>query len=185
MTNYNNIIKSISRGFKKYCPKCGHKDIYSSYIKFFPKCKKCNLNFSKYRTDDGPAYITIFLVGHIIVPLILLTEGSKNPPPIAFQYIFWPILSISLCLWFLPRIKGAFLGIQISVDDRSWHIILQVYKSIMAKSNTIQVKLVSSAKTAYFYVKNKNPKKMTEKIELKKYDPKVRKHVLFKEQKIK
>ena len=47
MTNYNNIIKSISRGFKKYCPKCGHKDIYSSYIKFFPKCKKCNLNFSQ------------------------------------------------------------------------------------------------------------------------------------------
>lgn len=55
----------------------------------------------------------------------------------------------------------------------------------MAKTNTIQVKLVSSAKTGYFYVKNKNPKQMTEKLELKKYDPKVKKHVLFKEQKIK
>ena len=55
----------------------------------------------------------------------------------------------------------------------------------MAKTNTIQVKLVSSAKTGYFYVKNKNPKQMTEKLALKKYDPKVKKHVLFKEQKIK
>ena len=55
----------------------------------------------------------------------------------------------------------------------------------MAKSNTIQIKLVSSANTGYFYVKDKNPKQMTEKLELKKYDPKVRKHVLFKEQKIK
>ncbi len=55
----------------------------------------------------------------------------------------------------------------------------------MAKSNTIQIRLVSSAKTGYFYVKNKNPKQMTEKLELKKYDPKVKKHVLFKEQKIK
>lgn len=55
----------------------------------------------------------------------------------------------------------------------------------MAKSNTIQIKLVSSAKTGYFYVKNKNPKQMTEKLELKKYDPKARKHVIFKEQKIK
>ena len=36
-----------------------------------------------------------------------------------------------------------------------------------------------------FYVKNRNPKTKTEKLELKKYDPKVRKHVLFKEQKIK
>ena len=55
----------------------------------------------------------------------------------------------------------------------------------MAKSNTIQIKLVSSANTGYFYVANKNPKSMTEKLELKKYDPKVRKHVVFKEQKIK
>ena len=55
----------------------------------------------------------------------------------------------------------------------------------MAKSNTIQIKLVSSANTGYFYVKDKNPKQMTEKLELKKYDPKVRKHVIFKEQRIK
>ena len=41
----------------------------------------------------------------------------------------------------------------------------------MAKSNTIQVKLVSTAKTGFFYVKDKNPKQMTEKLELKKYDP--------------
>ena len=40
----------------------------------------------------------------------------------------------------------------------------------MAKSNTIQVKLVSTAKTGFFYVKDKNPKQMTEKLELKKYD---------------
>ena len=55
----------------------------------------------------------------------------------------------------------------------------------MAKSNTIQVKMVSTANTGYSYVKFKNPKSMTEKLQLKKYDPKVRKHVIFKEQKIK
>jgi len=60
-----------------------------------------------------------------------------------------------------------------------------IVKEVMAKSNTIQVKLVSTADTGFFYVKNKNPKQMTNKLELKKYDPKVRKHVLFKEQKIK
>ena len=42
----------------------------------------------------------------------------------------------------------------------------------MAKSNTIQVKMVSTADTGYFYVKFKNPKSMTEKLEMKKYDPK-------------
>ena len=55
----------------------------------------------------------------------------------------------------------------------------------MAKSNTIQVKMVSTADTGYIYVKVKNPKLKTEKLELKKYDPKVIKHLIFKEQKIK
>jgi large subunit ribosomal protein L33 len=55
----------------------------------------------------------------------------------------------------------------------------------MAKTNTIQIKLVSSADTGYFYVTKKNPRAKTEKLELKKYDPIARKHVLFKESKIK
>ncbi len=55
----------------------------------------------------------------------------------------------------------------------------------MAKSNTVLVKLVSSADTGYYYVTKKNPRKMPDKIELKKYDPRVRKHVLFKEEKMK
>lgn len=55
----------------------------------------------------------------------------------------------------------------------------------MAKPNTVLIKLVSSAGTGYFYTTKKNPRKTTEKLTLKKYDPKVRKHVEFKEAKIK
>jgi len=55
----------------------------------------------------------------------------------------------------------------------------------MAKSNTIQIKLVSTADTGYFYTTKKNPRAKTEKLELKKYDPVARKHVVFKEGKIK
>lgn len=55
----------------------------------------------------------------------------------------------------------------------------------MAKSNTILVKLVSSADTGYFYVAKKNPRGKTDKLELRKFDPVARKHVLFKELKIK
>jgi large subunit ribosomal protein L33 len=55
----------------------------------------------------------------------------------------------------------------------------------MAKPSTILVKLLSTAETGTFYVAKKNPRKMPEKLEMKKYDPKIRKHVLFKEAKIK
>jgi large subunit ribosomal protein L33 len=55
----------------------------------------------------------------------------------------------------------------------------------MAKPNTILIKMVSTADTGYFYVAKKNPRKLTEKLELRKYDPVARKHVIFKESKIK
>jgi large subunit ribosomal protein L33 len=55
----------------------------------------------------------------------------------------------------------------------------------MAKSSTIQIKLVSSADTGYYYVTKKNPRTTTDKLELRKYDPVARKHVIFKESKIK
>jgi large subunit ribosomal protein L33 len=55
----------------------------------------------------------------------------------------------------------------------------------MAKTATVKIKLVSSADTGYFYVTKKNPRTKTEKLELKKYDPIARKHVAFKEGKIK
>jgi large subunit ribosomal protein L33 len=55
----------------------------------------------------------------------------------------------------------------------------------MAKTNTVQIKLVCSADTGYYYVTKKNARTQTGKLELKKYDPVVRRHVLFKEAKIK
>jgi large subunit ribosomal protein L33 len=55
----------------------------------------------------------------------------------------------------------------------------------MAKPSTVLIKLVSSAGTGYFYTTKKNPRSTTEKLTLRKYDPKIRKHVEFKEAKIK
>jgi large subunit ribosomal protein L33 len=55
----------------------------------------------------------------------------------------------------------------------------------MAKTNTIQIRLVSTADTGYFYVTKKNARAQTGKMEMRKYDPVVRKHVTFKEAKIK
>jgi large subunit ribosomal protein L33 len=72
----------------------------------------------------------------------------------------------------VERRKAAFLFSDIR--DRS-----------MAKPATVKIKLVSSADTGFFYVTKKNPRTQTEKLSFRKYDPKVRKHVEFKEAKIK
>jgi large subunit ribosomal protein L33 len=61
----------------------------------------------------------------------------------------------------------------------------QVEAAAMAKPVTQKIKLLSSAGTGFFYVTKKNPRTSTEKLVFKKYDPVVRKHVEFKETKIK
>jgi large subunit ribosomal protein L33 len=65
------------------------------------------------------------------------------------------------------------------------HVAGLARSQAMAKSNVVQIKLISSADTGFFYVTKKNARSTTTKLELKKYDPVVRKHVAFKEAKIK
>tara|TARA_B100000989_G_scaffold292820_2_gene269309 strand:- start:470 stop:835 length:366 start_codon:yes stop_codon:yes gene_type:complete len=115
----DNLLSKLKRGFLKLCPICGKSEIFVSYIKLKPKCNKCKTKFSKYSTEDGPAYFTIFVVGHIIIPAIVLLERLDSPPPLEFQLIFWSIFSILLSIWLLPKIKGAFLAFQINVNDSS------------------------------------------------------------------
>jgi len=55
----------------------------------------------------------------------------------------------------------------------------------MAKAVTVKIKLVSTADTGFFYVTKKNSRTKTDKLSFKKYDPVARKHVEFKESKIK
>ncbi len=55
----------------------------------------------------------------------------------------------------------------------------------MAKKNTILVKLESTAGTGFYYVKKRNPRKLTEKLKFRKYDPRAQKHVEFVETKLK
>jgi large subunit ribosomal protein L33 len=61
----------------------------------------------------------------------------------------------------------------------------RVQDKTMAKPATVKIRLVSTAETGFFYVTKKNPRNTTEKMTFRKYDPVVRKHVEFKEAKIK
>jgi uncharacterized protein (DUF983 family) len=56
-------------------------------------------------------------VGHILIPLILLTEKNFSFPTV-IQMVIWPIITLVLTLWLLPKVKGAFLAFQIFVKDK-------------------------------------------------------------------
>jgi large subunit ribosomal protein L33 len=72
----------------------------------------------------------------------------------------------------------------LSRAGRGHHILVEG-SLVMAKPATVKIKLVSTADTGFYYVTKKNPRNTTEKMVFRKYDPVVRKHVEFKEAKIK
>ena len=59
-----------------------------------------------------------FLIFFIILPLILLTEKYFSPS-LYLQMLIWPLITAFSSLWLLPRVKGAFIGVQIFLDDKS------------------------------------------------------------------
>ena len=72
-----------------------------------------------------------------------------------------------------------------AASSRSPLFSFRIRDGLMAKPTTVKIKLVSFADTGFFYVTKKNPRTKTEKLLFKKYDPIARKHVEFKEAKIK
>jgi large subunit ribosomal protein L33 len=84
----------------------------------------------------------------------------------------------------LTKIASAVIGREQGRRDAP-PSLFQHSEHTMAKPATVKIKLVSTADTGFFYVTKKNPRTQTEKLSFKKYDPKVRKHVEFKETKIK
>ncbi len=74
-------------------------------------CPACGLALEPFRADDAPAYFTIFAVGHIIVPLVLVLERFGRQPPLWFHAALWLPLSVILALTLLPRIKGTVIAL--------------------------------------------------------------------------
>ncbi len=98
------------RGFARRCPACGRGPAFAGYLKVVESCSGCGEALGHIRADDFPPYLTILLVGHIIVPLVLLVEQNFEPP-LWQQMLIWPSITLALTLLLLRPIKGAVLGL--------------------------------------------------------------------------
>lgn len=104
-------LQALKLGFNRRCPQCGQGRLFLRYLKVRPTCPGCGLALGSYRSDDAPPYFTILLVGHIIVPAMLLLEQTQHPPEWV-HLALWIPLTLGLTLLLLPRIKGAVIGWQ-------------------------------------------------------------------------
>ena len=101
---------AMLRGMRGLCPACGRGHLFRAYLKVADRCEACSEDLSHQRADDAPAYFTILVVGHIVVPLVLALERYGNEPPLWFHALLWLPLSVILALLLLPRIKGAVIA---------------------------------------------------------------------------
>jgi uncharacterized protein (DUF983 family) len=83
----------------------------NGYLKVRPHCPICKQELHHHRADDGPAYLTILIVGHIILPLLHYAFVTWRPDPIVLVTVFG-VLAVLLALYLLPRLKGAIIGFQ-------------------------------------------------------------------------
>lgn len=103
--------RSVGRGFRRQCPRCGTGPMMHGYLKVRDSCAVCGEALHHHRADDGPAYLTILIVGHLMAPVILWFFVEFRPDPLVLATIF-SIGCVTLSLWMLPRLKGMIVGFQ-------------------------------------------------------------------------
>ena len=81
------------------------------YLTVRESCPVCGEALHHQRADDGPAYLTILIVGHLMAPLILWAFVAYRPDPWVLASVF-TVGTVGLSLFLLPRLKGALVGLQ-------------------------------------------------------------------------
>jgi len=105
------------RGAQRKCPACGQSHAFAGYLKLADRCNACGTKLGQIRADDFPPYVTILIVGHIVVPLVLLAEQLFRLD-LTIQLAIWPAATVLLTLLLLPAVKGAIVGLMWSLKLR-------------------------------------------------------------------
>lgn len=101
----------MARGWRRKCPRCGNGPLLRGYLKMRETCTVCRQDFTPARADDGPAYLTILFVGHLMAPLLHIVFVQFRPEPMILFTTF-AVGCIALSLYLLPRLKGVIVAIQ-------------------------------------------------------------------------
>lgn len=110
--DHRSVGQAVWNGMKLRCPHCGKGHLFRSYLKVADKCEVCGEELFHHRADDMPPYLSILIVGHLIVGIMLELElHNADIAPWVYLVTMVPA-AIILPLVLLPSIKGAVVGLQ-------------------------------------------------------------------------
>ena len=102
---------AMRRGFSGTCPCCGEGKLFSAFLKPVEACQVCGEEMHHQRADDFPPYLSIFIVGHIVVAGFMATDRWLTLE--SWQHLaIWIPVTIALCLILMQPLKGAVIGMQ-------------------------------------------------------------------------
>jgi uncharacterized protein (DUF983 family) len=99
------------RGGRGKCPACSKGHMFVKFMKVTDTCDHCGEELHHQRADDAPPYFTIFIVGHIIIPLVFIVERMWHPSYIIHAALWLPLI-LGLTFMLMPTVKGAVVGLQ-------------------------------------------------------------------------
>jgi uncharacterized protein (DUF983 family) len=105
----NPILVGIGRGLRGRCPACGEGRLFSGFLQIAPRCPVCGNDNASYPADDFPRYLTILVVGHVVLPLFVWSDRVLAPA-VWIECAVWLPISALLCLVLLRPLKGAVVG---------------------------------------------------------------------------
>jgi uncharacterized protein (DUF983 family) len=105
------VPAAMARGAMHRCPACGQGGLFRAYLKVRDHCPACGEELFHHRADDAPPYVTIFVVGHLIVGAVIGIDMAYGWPMWLHALVWFP-LTVGACLAFLPAAKGALIGLQ-------------------------------------------------------------------------
>ncbi len=106
----NAILTGLKRGGRRRCPNCAKGRLFDGYLQVQRSCEVCANDNGRYPADDGPAYFTIFIVGHLVIAPLLALSVIESLSPFLILAFAIPLVTL-LTLALLPFIKGAWIGV--------------------------------------------------------------------------
>jgi uncharacterized protein (DUF983 family) len=103
--------QAMWRGIRCACPNCGKGHLFRKFLKVADTCNSCGEELHHHQADDAPPYFTMFIVGHIVVPLVLVVERTWKPA-LEIHFILWTVVTLGLTFALMPAVKGAIVGLQ-------------------------------------------------------------------------
>ena len=102
-------LAALARGLKGKCPRCGEAALFRKWLKPVERCSHCRQDWSLQQADDFPAYIGIFVVGHLLAPVVIAMIGTFGMSAWATLATILPV-AIILLLVTLQPVKGAVIA---------------------------------------------------------------------------